>query len=1102
MRPVRLRTWIILLILSAAIVPILLLSVVLVRQVYVGKIDQAKKRHLLIVKGLASSVDALINSHKLAIENFAAQLSELGWPTPERLQNLALQLNRTYPGFRYVQATDRFGKSIASNPEVGPDRKSDVGVDDRNREWFVNALSAKNTFISGPILGLGDQMPYVTISSPVLDTQGEVIGILCGWLDLEEIRRILRGYELSQTTHPAMIDQRGRILMHRRKEWETEMRDVSGQPFVKEMLQEQTGTFSHVIGLEGKPMLAAYATVKTVGWKVGVPQALSEVREEAFESVIRSLIWIPGLLVLLFAGAILLSRKISAPLVALAEASSASGQGRLTPVNPVPGSLPSLEVWKLQSSFNRMIDYARRRREELSSLYRVIQIMNSGLNLRDLFESCAKEIGKLVPYERMVCHLIDETGEMYRVYAVYGTLKADQLGPGMPGPIHKGSFTEWVSAHQTPLIVEDILTESRFPWGQKHYLERGMRSCAVLPVKREGKVIGTLQWASKEPGAYRLEHLDYLTVVADAFSSALVNVRLYEEQVAAAKRLSTMNRVATILASNLDIETVYTEFANEICRHIPVQRISVVLLDESRSLIETRCTMEEGTSMGFPETVRIELAKTVGMKSAIETGRPYVRTHNPTGERHSSVLDIGEFQSSIILPLVVKGESIGALGLLHREPNRYELSHLEILNPIAEQLVVAIENSRLFKRSETLLQQQRFLSHLTSQISVLNLDELLDKLTEHVRALFEVEVCFIRLVSPTGENELKAIAASNEEVKGFLSARGDSRGGIYSWIVENQRSVLVNDTSSDLRFGSRAEAKQFGLKAYLGVPIISKDRESLGMLSVFSSGKKEFSEDQLAFLEQVAREAAVAIYNAQLYSDLEVANQWKEEMVANVSHELRTPLGVIIGNADLLTEGIFGPVSERQTKALEKIKLHAGHLTLLVNNLLRFARMEKTGVSPSLSFFDPEEILEPIRSLGSYQCEKKKGLSFSCLVDNPLPLIRSDKTMLTAVLENLLGNAFKFTEKGEVEVRVRDVTEKRKLAFLVSDTGIGIAQADLPIIFDQFRQVDGSLSRHQGGFGLGLNLVKKYLHLLQGEIDVISAPGKGSTFTVRIPYEI
>jgi signal transduction histidine kinase len=167
-----------------------------------------------------------------------------------------------------------------------------------------------------------------------------------------------------------------------------------------------------------------------------------------------------------------------------------------------------------------------------------------------------------------------------------------------------------------------------------------------------------------------------------------------------------------------------------------------------------------------------------------------------------------------------------------------------------------------------------------------------------------------------------------------------------------------------------------------------------------------------------------------------------------------------------------------------------------------FAQMDRRRLSPSPGLVHTEEVLEPIRSLGLYQSERKKEVAFRCLVETPLPVIRTDKTMLVAILENLLGNAFKFTEKGEVALRVRDIGEERKLAFSVSDTGVGIADSDLPIIFDQFRQVDGSPTRRHGGFGLGLNLVKRYLELLNGEIDVTSVLGQGSTFTVRIPHEI
>lgn len=1098
----KIRTWIVLFILSASIIPILLLAGLMARQHYLDQIADAREKHLLIARALANAVDGFLDSHRLALESLADELSGKPAHPSAELQGLISRFNRRYSGFESVILTDRSGKSIAVDPMVGNDGKSNIGVNYGTSQWFVRADYARNSYVAEPALDQVTRAPYVAISVPLRNDQDEIVGVLAGNINLNEIRKLLQGYTLGKTGFPVLSDQKGRILVHPRRDWEKELKDLSNVPYVKKILKEDTGVVSDVPSTSGERAMSGYATVKTVGWKVGMPQSLSEVRRNAFESVLRSLVWVPGLVVLLIACVVVLSRKFSAPLLALAQASSAAVRGDLVPVTIPRGWLPAFEVRQLSEAFNRMVASIRRRTEELASLNRVTKIMNSELDLRDVFQACGKEINKVIPFDLLVCHLVDEKSNRYGRYAIAGVLDTDRLEPRVPGPIDKGSVTEWVVAHRRPAVVPDILEENRFPWGRDHYLRMGMRSFVALPLFRQDKVSGVLHFARKVSGAYTAEQLDYLTALADAFSNALANAQLYEDQVQTAKRLATSNRIAKILASSPDIDKIYEAFSEEIALHVHYDSIQILLLDRMKGVTEIVSVLEKGLSSGIAKGYRIELEKTVGLKTAIEGRRPFLRSDNPHSENFSQELDAEGFRSSLLIPLIIRDEVIAILGLLHKQPNQYHAQHIDILGPIGEQLAIAMDQSQLFKKTETLLREQRLLSEVISEITVLDLDELLGKLAERVRVLLNAEVCFIRLLNASGQNELRAVAAPREEFRSFLSARKDGSTGVSSWIVERQQPVLVNDSQKDARFLSVKGATGVGVQAFLGVPIISKDGMSLGMLGVFSSGEVKFSEDQLAFLERVAKEASVAIQNARLFSELAVANQWKEEVVANVSHELRTPLGVIIGNADLLIEKVFGPLNDRQQKSLEKVKVHANHLAALVNNILMFAQMERGRLSTVAAPFHPDEVLGPIRSLGAYQSEKKTDIAFRCEVETPLPMIRTDKTMLVAILENLLGNAFKFTEKGEVALRVRDLGEEKKLAFSVSDTGIGIADQDLPIIFDQFRQIDGSPTRRHGGFGLGLSLVKRYLDLLHGEIEVVSAPGIGSIFTVRIPHEI
>ncbi|HXG51620.1 MAG TPA: ATP-binding protein [candidate division Zixibacteria bacterium] len=293
-----------------------------------------------------------------------------------------------------------------------------------------------------------------------------------------------------------------------------------------------------------------------------------------------------------------------------------------------------------------------------------------------------------------------------------------------------------------------------------------------------------------------------------------------------------------------------------------------------------------------------------------------------------------------------------------------------------------------------------------------------------------------------------------------------------------------------------------GFVSCLGVPLMAKDAV-FGVLSFYRREPGEFSEEELYFLRNVAAQTAVAIDNSQLYEqarrqavDLERANRVKDEFLSVMSHELRTPLNVISGYAKLVEDGMLGEVNPEQVNALEKVSRHASELLVMVNSIMDATKIEAGAVVVECEDFSLSEFLQDLAYLYDYPLPKNLSLEWNYQPD--LPRIRSDRGKLKHVMQNLINNALKFTEAGRVVVSARRTAEDR-VELEVSDTGIGIAPADLPSIFDKFRQVDSSRTRSQGGVGLGLHIVKTFVQMLGGTIRVESQLGKGSTFTITLP---
>jgi PAS domain S-box-containing protein len=227
----------------------------------------------------------------------------------------------------------------------------------------------------------------------------------------------------------------------------------------------------------------------------------------------------------------------------------------------------------------------------------------------------------------------------------------------------------------------------------------------------------------------------------------------------------------------------------------------------------------------------------------------------------------------------------------------------------------------------------------------------------------------------------------------------------------------------------------------------------------------------------------------------------KSTFVAIVSHELRTPLSAILGYSEMFKESVYGPMNEKQVNVADRIVRNTKRLLGLINDLLDQAQMEAGKLTIKMGLVKPADLLEALHGLMD-KTAADKNLRLTSEIDPNLPeTINGDAARLQQILLNLVSNAIKFTERGSILVRLFRPKEN-KWGIEVSDTGSGVPQSEIPYIFDTFRQVDGAATRLHGGFGLGLSIVKQLVHIMNGEIEVESVLGKGSTFMITLPLVI
>jgi signal transduction histidine kinase/HAMP domain-containing protein len=345
--------------------------------------------------------------------------------------------------------------------------------------------------------------------------------------------------------------------------------------------------------------------------------------------------------------------------------------------------------------------------------------------------------------------------------------------------------------------------------------------------------------------------------------------------------------------------------------------------------------------------------------------------------------------------------------------------------------------------------------------------------------------------------------------------------GLGGQIVATGLPIMVGDYSTEYADSPfRDVVQEAGLRSWLGVPLQARDTV-MGVLYVISRTPQQFRDDEQRLLSALSDQAAIAIENARLYEQvrqhtaelenlvaertrelqeanrqLEAASRHKSEFLANMSHELRTPMNAIIGFTRLVMRRSKDVLVPRQYENLEKILVSAEHLLSLINDVLDLAKVEagRTEVYPV------EFVLGPMLAECLHTVEpvlKSEQVRLVQEVAADLPTLYTDRDKVKQILMNLLSNAVKFTHAGTIALTAR--SHKGTIAITVADTGIGIPEAALEHIFEEFRQVDSSTTREYGGTGLGLAISRQFARLMGGDITVQSTVGAGSTFTLTLP---
>jgi signal transduction histidine kinase len=468
---------------------------------------------------------------------------------------------------------------------------------------------------------------------------------------------------------------------------------------------------------------------------------------------------------------------------------------------------------------------------------------------------------------------------------------------------------------------------------------------------------------------------------------------------------------------------------------------------------------------------------------------------------------LGNVRSLLAVPMLREGVPMGVMVIWRSDVRPFSGRQIDLLTAFADQAAIAIENVRLFNETREALDQQKASGEVLQVIgsSVADTTPVFDKILESCQRLFEGRNVWINLVGADGAVHLAAYKGEDRDAFESIYPLPLTRESGSGTAILERRVAHYPDVEhgDDVPVHTRRGCQPIGVKSVLIAPMLWEGR-GVGAVFVGRASAGEFSEKEIRLLKTFADQAVIAIQNARLFREieekshqLEIANQHKSAFLANMSHELRTPLNAVIGFSQMLAARYFGDLTDKQAEYVNDIAASGRHLLSLINDILDLSKIEAGRMELEAGEFDLSAMLGNALTLVRERAQRG-AVALGLHMDPALGTWRGDERKLKQVVLNLLSNAVKFTPAGG-EVCVLAALQGECVQIAVSDTGIGIAPQDQELIFEAFRQVGANVTREREGTGLGLALARRIVELHGGTIDVASAPGKGSTFTMTLP---
>ena len=738
-------------------------------------------------------------------------------------------------------------------------------------------------------------------------------------------------------------------------------------------------------------------------------------------------------------------------------------------------------------------------------------ISRSKFELQPILQSVVDTAERLCHAEQTVIYRLQDG--VYRFAAGHSAIAAylelernTVISPGPGTVIGRAAMTRQIAR------IEDAWSDPLYEKKEDAKVG-GVRSMIGVPLMRDGEPIGVIGLARCRVEPFSDREIELVKTFADQAVIAIENVRLFEAEQQRTRELTealeqqtaTSEVLHVISSSPGELQPVFDAILNNATR-ICQANFGTLFLREGEALrvaahhgsLTKAWDKQWGVGTLIQADASLQAFQTLSRRQPLQVvDLSKASSYLARNPKAVNSVEVGGIRTMVTVPMLKDTEAIGVITIFRTEVREFTDKQIALVTSFAAQAVIAIENARLLGE---LRQRTDELSRSVGELRALG------EVSRAVNSTLDLQTVLATIVAKAVQlsgTEAGAIYAYDETQREFhLSATYGMDPELIDALTHQHigldapifTSVALRGEpvqTADLRREAASELGDIilhaGYLARLMAPLV-RGEQIVGILVVRRKAPGEFPQNTIDLMKTFAAQSVLAIQNARLFHEiedkghqLEVASRHKSQFLANMSHELRTPLNAILGYTELILDSIYGEAPEKMRGVLERVQANGKHLLGLINDVLDLSKIEAGQLTLSLSDYSLTNLVQGVY-VAVEPLASKKNLALTTKIAPSLPAGYGDERRLAQVLLNLVGNAIKFTDKGEVAIEASLSNGSFRVA--VRDSGPGIAAADQAKIFEEFQQVDNTSTREKGGTGLGLAISKRIVEMHGGGISV------------------